>query len=85
MKQAEFVLRNQVGAVDRVDIAACGKGWKIYVGTLDFRIGDHISRYWIETARDVNACRVFASLDSAHKFVRSNGWHGQIVIEDDQR
>lgn len=78
MTQNEFALLVSAGAIERVTVyrdRIASEGWSVWGYADDARW----SRDYIETAR--GGQRTWASLDTAHQWLRKNGWTGSIEID----
>ena len=79
MKQNEFALLVGAGAIERVTVyrdKETGEGWTVW-GYAD---GARWVRDYVEAAR--GGKRTWASLDTAHRWVREQGWNGSIQINE---
>lgn len=79
MKQNEFALLVGAGAIERVTVyrdQVTGEGWTVW-GYAD---GAKWARDYVEAAR--GGKRTWASLDTAHRWIREQGWKGSIQIDE---
>lgn len=78
MKQSEFALLVAAGAIETVTIyrdATAGEGWTVWC------YGDGVkTRNCLEAAR--GGKRTWANLDTAHRWIRQQGWKGAIQIDE---
>jgi len=79
MKQKEFALLVAAGAIESVVVFRdhlAGEGWTVWA------YGDSAkwTRDYVEAAR--GGKRTWASLDTAHRWLREQGWNGRIQIDE---
>ena len=78
MKQNEFALLVGAGAIESVTVyrdQVAGEGWSVW------GYGDGVrTREYVEAAR--GGMRTWASLDTAHRWIREQGWKGSIQIDE---
>lgn len=79
MKQTEFGLLVSAGAIETVtvyrDSVAEDKGWSVWA------YGERVrTREYVEAAR--GGMRTWASLDTAYRWIREQGWKGAVQIDE---
>ena len=82
MKQAELALLIQTGAVRRVVLFRARNeagGWQVFAYGEGGSIPG-VARDWMEPARETQP-RTWASLDTAHAWIRTLNWTGDVTID----